>query len=96
MASWNSLNRLVDLAFPNEGDAEVVVGLDEIRLQADGFLELPDRLVNLAFSDEGDAEVAVGEGVIRFQADGFLVLADPSSSWPFLTMATPRLLWAWA
>ena len=77
-------NRLVDLAFPNEGDAEVVVGLGEIRLQADGFLELPDRLVNLAFPDEGDAEVAVGEGVIRFQADGFLVLADPLVDLAFL------------
>ena len=40
---------LVGLAFPGEGDAEVVVGLGVIRLQADGFLELADRLVGLAF-----------------------------------------------
>ena len=31
-------DRLVDLAFLGEGDAEVVVGLGVIRFQAEGFL----------------------------------------------------------
>ena len=69
-------DRLVDLAFLAEGDAEVVVGVGVIRFQADGFLELADRLVGLAFLVEGGAEVVVGVGVIGFQADGFLELAD--------------------
>ena len=39
---------------------EVVLRLDIIRFQAEGFLELADRLVGLAFPAKGDAEVVVG------------------------------------
>ena len=53
-------DRLVDLAFLAEGDAEVVVGLGVIRFQADGFLVLADRLVGLAFRDEGDCRGCCG------------------------------------
>ena len=67
---------LVGLAFLDEGDAEVVVGVGVIRFEADGFLVLADGLVDLAFLAEGGAEVVVGIGVIRFEADGFLKLAD--------------------
>ena len=50
-------DRLVHLAFLAEGNAEVVVGVNVIRFQADGFLELADRLIYLALFAEGDAEV---------------------------------------
>ena len=69
-------NRLVGLAFPDQGGAEVVVDFGGIRFQAAGFLVLADRPVNLAFCVEGVAEVIMGFGVIRFEADGFLELAD--------------------
>ena len=39
-------DRLVNLAFPVEGVAEVVVGVGEIGFQAKGFLVLADRLVD--------------------------------------------------
>ena len=48
MASWNWRDRLVGLAFLEERDAKVVVGLGVIRFEADGFLELADRLVDPA------------------------------------------------
>ena len=71
--------RLVDLAFLDEGDAEVVVGLGVIRFQADGFLVLADRLVDLAFLVEGGAEVVVREVIVlrdfeRMPEQGFTVL----------------------
>jgi hypothetical protein len=57
-------DRVVDLAFPAEGGAEVVVGSGVIRFQADGLLVLTDRLVQLAFLVEREAEVVVGQPIV--------------------------------
>ena len=69
-------DRLIQLAFPHEGKAEIVVGRGVIRFQADGFLVFAHCLVNLAGPGKDVAEAVVRLGVIRFQAEGFLVLAD--------------------
>ena len=59
-----------------ERGVQVFAGAGEVRLESEGFMELPDRLVGAAFQAEGKAEVEVGLDVIGFQADGFLELAD--------------------
>ena len=91
MAVLELAERLVGLAFPAEGGAEVIVRLGVIRVEADGGSELAERRVNLAFCAEGGAEVVVRLGVIGFQTDGFLELAEGLGMWPCLRRASPRL-----
>ena len=63
-------DRFVGLAFLDEGDAEVVVGVGVIGIEAEGILELADGLVRLAFLVEDSAEVVVREPIVFRDVEG--------------------------
>ena len=60
-------DRLINLPFPDEGDAEGC-GPRCDRLETEGFLDLTDRVVDLALPGEGEGEVVVRLGVSGLDA----------------------------
>ena len=56
-------------ALTPEGQTQVVVGLGQVRLQADSLPEAVQRLVFPALVQEGQAQVVVGLGQVRLQVD---------------------------
>jgi len=63
---------LLNSPHPRQG----ILGQDEIRLDAQGLLVVPDGLLHPACLNQRIPQVVVRVGIIRLDAQGLLVLAD--------------------
>ena len=66
--------RLGQLALLSERHAQVVVGIDEVRLEAQRLTKVLDRLGQPALLSERSAPVVVGRGIVRSDLQGLPVM----------------------
>ena len=58
------------------GEAPVVVGIAEIRIEPDRLVEVRERLLDVAVESAGVAAIAVGEREFRIDADRLVVVGE--------------------
>src|SRR5439155_507196 len=69
-------DRLIAFSHHAQGEAQVVVGLGVVRLDAEGLAEMAHRLAQLALRAQDAAQAVVGRGEARVDGEGAAIMAD--------------------